>query len=281
MSSGASKLKMGLALILKLNLTLKVKVDCPQNNRDPNQVILHLWSKFCDPTLSGSQVYPIVHARYGTRDAVNLNDADNKSGYRHLLHTHRINATQNKFLWGLHRIAQTLCIYHIRVSSRDPHGSSKHPQRHCSFNSLFKLAKKKTTKLHIAVTLCEHDDVIKWKHFPRYWPFVRGIHRSPVNSPHKGQWRGALMFTLICARINGWVNNREAGDLRRNRAHYDVIVMGIPSVTGWFPLQRPVMRNRVSVISSSWQIVIDQSHKSLNAPVPYPQCTILKIYVTK
>ena len=31
-----------------------------------------------------------------------------------------------------------------------------------------------------------HDDVIKWKHFPRYWPFVRGIHRSPVNSPHKG-----------------------------------------------------------------------------------------------
>ena len=44
-----------------------------------------------------------------------------------------------------------------------------------------------------------HDDVIKWKYFPRYWPFVRGIHRSPVNSPHKGQWRGALMFSLICA----------------------------------------------------------------------------------
>ena len=72
---------------------------------------------------------------------------------------------------------------------------------------------------------CDHDDVIKWKHFPRYWPFLRGIHRSPVNSPHKGQWRGALMFSLICALINGWVNNREAGDLRRYRAHYDVIVM--------------------------------------------------------
>ena len=70
-----------------------------------------------------------------------------------------------------------------------------------------------------------HDDVIKWKHLPRYWPFVRGIHRSPVNSPHKGQWRGALMFTLSCARINGWVNNREAGDLRRHHGHYDVIVM--------------------------------------------------------
>ena len=70
-----------------------------------------------------------------------------------------------------------------------------------------------------------HDDVIKWKHFPRYWPFVRGIHRSPVNSPHKGQWCGPLMFTLICVWINDWVNNREAGDLRRYRAHYDVTVM--------------------------------------------------------
>ena len=47
----------------------------------------------------------------------------------------------------------------------------------------------------------------------------------PVNTPHKGQWRGALMFILICTRINGWVKNREAGDLRRHRAHYDVIVM--------------------------------------------------------
>ena len=47
----------------------------------------------------------------------------------------------------------------------------------------------------------------------------------PVNSPHKGQWCGALMLSLICAWINGWVNNREAGDLWRHRPHYDVIVM--------------------------------------------------------
>ena len=67
--------------------------------------------------------------------------------------------------------------------------------------------------------------VIKWKHFPRYWPFVRGIHLSPGNSPHKCQWRGACMFTLICAWINGWVNSREAGDLRRHGAHYDVSEM--------------------------------------------------------
>ena len=70
-----------------------------------------------------------------------------------------------------------------------------------------------------------HDDVIKWKHFPRYWPFVRGIHRSPVNSPHKGQWCGALMFSLICTRINGWANNLEAVDLRCHRAYYDVSVI--------------------------------------------------------
>ena len=70
-----------------------------------------------------------------------------------------------------------------------------------------------------------HDDVIKWKHSPCYWLFVRGIHRSPVNSPHKGQWRGALMFSLICVWIKGWENNLEAGDLRRYCAHYDVIVM--------------------------------------------------------
>ena len=47
----------------------------------------------------------------------------------------------------------------------------------------------------------------------------------PVTSPHKGQWRGALMFSLIYAWINDWVNNREAGDLRRKRDHYDVTVM--------------------------------------------------------
>ena len=71
----------------------------------------------------------------------------------------------------------------------------------------------------------QHDDVIKLKHFPRCWPFVRGIRRSLVNSPHKCQWRGGLMISLNCVWINSCINNREAGDLRRYRAHYDVIVM--------------------------------------------------------
>ena len=70
-----------------------------------------------------------------------------------------------------------------------------------------------------------HHDVINWKHCPRYWPSVRGTHWLPVNSPHKGQWRGALMFSLSCAWINDWVNDCDTGDLRRHCAHYDVPVM--------------------------------------------------------
>ena len=71
----------------------------------------------------------------------------------------------------------------------------------------------------------EYDDVITWKHFPRYWPFVRGIH-LPSTSPHKGhQWRGALMFSLIRAWTYDWANDRDAVDLRCHRAHYGVTVM--------------------------------------------------------
>ena len=62
---------------------------------------------------------------------------------------------------------------------------------------------------------------------------MRGIHRSPVNSPHKGQWRGALMFSLFCAWTNGWVNNRDPGDLRRHRAHYDINVMEYEQTRRW------------------------------------------------
>ena len=68
------------------------------------------------------------------------------------------------------------------------------------------------------------EDYIKWKLFSRYWPFVRGIHWSPVNSPHKGQWCGALVFSSNCTWINCWVNNREAGDLGRHRTQYDATV---------------------------------------------------------
>ena len=68
-----------------------------------------------------------------------------------------------------------------------------------------------------------------WRHqmetFSALLAICAGNSPFPVNSPHKGQWRGALMFSKICVWINGWVNNREAGDLRRYRANYEVIVM--------------------------------------------------------
>ena len=54
-----------------------------------------------------------------------------------------------------------------------------------------------------------HDDVIKWKHFPRYRPFVKEIHLSqrPVTQ--------SFDVSLICTRTNGWRNYRDAGDLKR------------------------------------------------------------------
>ena len=120
-----------------------------------------------------------------------------------------------------------------------------------------------------------HDDVIKWKHLPRYWPFVRGIHRSPVNSPHKGQWRGALMFTLICTRINDWVNNREAGDLRHHRGHYDVTVMLLRRdlsshiAEGWYDvkfteqnLMTLLILGLFTLWTTSWKFIICKNNDS-------------------
>ena len=97
-----------------------------------------------------------------------------------------------------------------------------------------------------------HDDVIKWKHFPRYWPFMRGIHRGPVNSPHKGQWRGALMFSLIYTRINAWVNNGESGALRRHRVHYDVTVMSrwVNTTATWLTVSPGYLQQNISCIDT-------------------------------
>ena len=81
----------------------------------------------------------------------------------------------------------------------------------------------------------ENDHLSWWRHqmetFSALLAICAGNSPVPVNSPHKGQWRGALMFSLICAWIKDWVNNREAGDLRRHRGHYDVIVMVVTDCT--------------------------------------------------
>ena len=84
---------------------------------------------------------------------------------------------------------------------------------------------------------------------------MRGIHRSPENSLHKGQWRGALMFSLICVWIKGWVNNCEAGDLRRYRAHYDVTIMLSPcDLEIWWMTSknyRPLLPHHIKLCASS------------------------------
>ena len=80
-----------------------------------------------------------------------------------------------------------------------------------------------------AVIILNGLEYSRWRHqmetFSALLLICTGIHQSPVNSLQKGQWRRALMFHLIRAWINGWVNNREAGDLSRHDAHYDVSVM--------------------------------------------------------
>ena len=68
------------------------------------------------------------------------------------------------------------------------------------------------------------DPVRRGLHAGGDWGLFLCVGNLPVTG-HKGQWRGAFMFSLIYASINGWVYNREAGDLRGHCAHYDVTVM--------------------------------------------------------
>ena len=76
-----------------------------------------------------------------------------------------------------------------------------------------------------------HDDGIKWEHFPRYCPFVMGIHRSLVDSSHKDQWRGVLCFLWSAPKQTvEHANNQDVGDLKRHRAHYCVTIMWIQMV---------------------------------------------------
>ena len=101
-----------------------------------------------------------------------------------------------------------------------------------------------------------HDDGIKCNYFRRYWTFVREINWSPVNSTYKGQWCGALMFSVICTWTNGWVNNRDASDLRRHRAQYYVIVMALQlwDIASKISSSSNLAKARSSIIS----IIVDQ-----------------------
>ena len=108
--------------------------------------------------------------------------------------------------------------------------------------------------------------------FPRFWPFGRGNLRWPVNSPHKGRWRGALMFSLICAWINGWVNN------------YDAIVM-LPKVISHCrvtkcenikvkPLDLPIRMHSCLLLWCSEYPWSQKACKSMALIGPHPSCFI-------
>ena len=103
-----------------------------------------------------------------------------------------------------------------------------------------------------------------WRHdmetFPPYWPFVKGIRRSPVDSPNKGSVRQSFGVFFDVRLINGWRNGGVSSDLRR---HDEVIkwkhfpfywpfVWGNPPVTGGFPPQRPVTRSFDVSLICTW-----------------------------
>ena len=146
------------------------------------------------------------------------------------LRIHRTQVEHTLIYWHFKRLKWTLNV----VGSKDnyvqlfgPNISPKSP--------LFSFEHFKDARVYIVHRNGgdnNQDDIINWKHFPRYWSFGRGIHQPPVNSPHKGQWCRALIFSLICAWKNVCINNRDAGDMRHHCAHYDVIVMQIPDLRG-------------------------------------------------
>ena len=111
------------------------------------------------------------------------------------------------FQWGNREILSTTMKQSRSISQVEPYRTA---------------TQQSTNHMH---TPDSHDDVIKWKPFPCYWSFVWGMYRSPVNSPHKDHWRGALMFSLICVWTDTWANSGDTGDLRPHHTHYDVIVM--------------------------------------------------------
>ena len=110
-----------------------------------------------------------------------------------------------------------------------------------------------------------HYDVMKWKYCPRYRPFVRGNHRSPVKYSHKGQWRRALM--LMCAWENGWANSRDAGDWRRHCTHRDVTLMKIGRKRVWqFSVSTKPADELIPIVRiSQWHIMSIMASKIIGA----------------
>ena len=102
---------------------------------------------------------------------------------------------------------------------------------------------------HVLSNVLDSKHAISWKHFLRYWLFVREIHRSPVNYLHKGLWCGALMFSLICAWISGWVNKGEVGDVdvMKYRWYIRHIFPVTEAALFWSDARPPYWRRNIAV----------------------------------
>ena len=119
--------------------------------------------------------------------------------------------------------------------------------------------------------------------FPRYWPFVRGIHRSPVNSTYKGQWRGALIFSLMYAWINSWVNNRfqcAFGYTRVGRAkvNQSKTVQTQSNLNRWLNYtinQKPLTLKKIYEYTLTWKY---SSFRNRNIPHPPAYSVLLHWY---
>ena len=109
---------------------------------------------------------------------------------------------------------------------------SNHYNRRCRLPNMYCLA--------IGYLLCHTAQPAWGRHQMETFSALLAIcaGNSPVNSPPKGQWRGGLLFSLIYAWTNGWVNNRYADDLRRYSAHSDVTVMGLKYIKTKYSLWR-------------------------------------------
>ena len=117
-------------------------------------------------------------------------------------------------LWKLARPTSVFCLRLSKVWANEGRRST------CSIASLCQI-------FCVATDRKRRISMPWWRHHMETFSVLLAIcaGNSPVPMNSKGQWRGALMFSLICARMNGWVNNGEAGDLRLHWVHYDLIVM--------------------------------------------------------
>ena len=120
--------------------------------------------------------------------------------------------------------------YSRRMRNPQFYVSGKRPMAWCLFNTSTSDGVDRSVRFRGTEQIRSHEDVIKWKHFPPNWPFVRGIHRSPVDFPSQGSVTRSfgVFFDLHLNKrswTNGWANNGDAGNLRHYRTYFDVPAM--------------------------------------------------------